>query len=370
MITGTVKVASLILAMSTGAAAPLALGASKHTPNFKEHTFNVAGEPSPPGTVVGAFPAPPTGAGSGTLAVWQTGTGIVRTVRFASANTSAGNSFYVAADPSGNSVFVPTAAGTTYVVSTRSWKVTGQFTSITGGRVAKVTPDGGLLIVESPTQTAAYLTTAPYQQVFSTSTGGNALVVTPEGNDAFVGGNADPTITEIALPSGRLVSTFNVSHSGDMVWARGQLFSANIATGVMSAINPATSQIVDISTPEVDPSFSYADIPAATAGFMQLAVSPGQSRVYAAGFSGHILSFSTTSDTYLGEISVNANAAAPGKNLLSGLAVLPGGQQAVVTVENLQSSVVVSLATGKIIKSASSLASNRWISLQAVGADH
>lgn len=360
---GMVKAGSVLAAMSMAVASPFATATSKNVSNSRPSISQLIDKALPGETVVGAFPAPPSGPGPGTLGVWQPNRGMIRTISFAPSGTTAGNSFYVATDHSTHTVFVPTAAGTTYVINTSTWKVMDHFTSPVGGRVAKVTPDGKLLILESASQTAAFRTTTPYKQVFSVSTGGNALVVTPNGRDAFVGGNADKKITEIALPTGRIVRTFPVGHSGDMVWARGQIFSANIATGVMSVVNPVTGKIVLISTPEVDPTFSYNDIPAATAGFMQLAVSPGQRRVYAAGFSGHILAFSTRRDMYLGEVSVNANTAGA-TNLLSGLAVLPGGRQAVVTVENLKRSVVVSLETGKILESADSLSSNRWVSFQ------
>ena len=359
MISKMFKIGSVFAVMSMATASPVALTAANNVSYSMQGSSQVAGAPASGETVVGAFPAPPTGSGPGTLAVWQPDKGIVRSVSFA----KAGNSFYVAVDPANDSVFVPTAAGNTYIVNTTTWSVAGHFRSLVGGRVAKVSPNGELLIVESPGQTAAYKTTAPYGQVFSTPVGGNALVVAPGGSDAFIGGNADSSIKEIALATGKIVNSFPVSQSGDMVWARGKIFSGDIATGVMSVINPDTGTIVKITTPEVDPLFSYRNIPAATAGFMQLAVSPGQRRVYAAGFSGHILAFSTRQDSYVGEVSVNADGATPAVNLLSGLTVLPGGGRAVVTVENLGRSVVVSLETGKILKSAGSLASNRWVSL-------
>ncbi len=362
----SLRAASLFTAISIGAASPVALTGMENVSSTRPVAPQLSNGFPPGETVVGAFPAPPAGSGPGTLAVWQPDRGIMRTVSFGTPESTSGNSFYVAADQASHTVFVPTVAGITYVVSTKSWTVVGQFSSLSGGRVAKVTPDGQLLIVESGKTTSAYQTTAPYHKVFSdSSVGGNALVVAPNGRAAFVGGNADKNITEIALPTGKTVTSFSVGNSGDMVWARGEIFSADIASGVMSAINPATGKIVPISTPEVDKSFSYNDIPAATAGFMQLAVSPGQRRVYAAGFSGHILAFSTRRDAYLGEVAVKADTAtSQPKNLLSGLVVLPGGRQAVVTVENLNESVVVSLQTGMILSSATSLASNRWITLR------
>lgn len=267
----------------------------------------------------------------------------------------------MAADRATGSVFVPTEAGQTTVLSTSSWKVEGSFSSPAGSRVARTTPDGSMVLVESGAEIAAYQASAPYGMLFSDHIGGNALVIAPNGKDAFVGGNADSVVTELALPSGKVVRTFPVGHSGDMVWAKGSIFSADIANGVMSVIHPRTDQVDRITTPEVDPNFSYKDIAAATAGFMQLAVSPNQKIVYAAGFSGHILRFSTTHDSYLGEVTVTANPATPNK--LSGLDVLPGGHLAVVTDENLDDALVVSLQTGHIISKQTNLAANRWVSL-------
>lgn len=313
----------------------------------------------PHAVVVGAFPAPPAGPGPGTLAVWQPATGVVHRVPFGPADSTAGSSFYVAVDRRIHSLFVPTEAGVTKVVSTNSWAVTARFPSPSGSRVAKVTPNGRLVLVESAGRTAGYSTTAPYRRVFSLPVGGNALVIAPDGNAAFIGGNADRTVTQVALPSGRVVRRFAVTRSGDMVWAAGQIFSADIASGVMSVIQPRRGRVLRISTPEVDPTFTYSDIGAATAGFMQLAVGEGQRRVYAAGFSGHILAFSTRRDSYLGEVRVRAGGRAGAK--LSGLLVLPAGRRAVVTAENLTRTLVVSLRTGRVLSAQSDLAANRWV---------
>lgn len=311
---------------------------------------------------VGALPAPPNGPGPGKIVVWQPG-GTAREVTFATPGTLGGSSFYVAADQAAHSLFIPAENGETTVMSTRSWQVTGSFASPAGSRVAKVTPDGRLVLVESGAKTVAYQATAPYRMVFSDAVGGNALVITPNGKTAFVGGNGDSMVTELALPSGHVIRTFPVGHSGDLALARGQVFSADIANGVMSVISPRSGRVTTISTPEVDPSFSYQALGAATAGFMQLSVSPDQRTVYAAGFSGHILKFSATTDSYLGELKVAVNPAGPNK--LSGLDVLPGGHLAAVTVENLGVTAVVSLRTGKVVSSATGVAANRWVPLRS-----
>ncbi|WP_053960879.1 YncE family protein [Sulfobacillus thermosulfidooxidans] len=309
--------------------------------------------------VIGAFSGPPSGPGPGTIVDWSIGQSTARIASFAPASTLEGNSFFVGYDIPRHEIFIPTEAGTTVVMNSGTLKPTATFPSLPGGRLARVTPNHHMVLELSSTQIAAYSLSAGYKQRFVDSVGGNAVIVSPNGHDAFVGGNMDSMITEIALPSGRIVRQFPVPQSGDLIWAHGQIFSADIKTGVMTVLNPRTGAIKQIPTPEVDPSFSYQDIPGANAGFMQLAVSPGQNYVYAAGFSGHILKFSALTDSYLGEVSVRVNTQGP--NQLSGLAVLPGGKTALVTVENLKDTAVVDLSSGKILRLLPHVASNRWV---------
>lgn len=309
--------------------------------------------------VVGAFPSPPSGAGPGLIALWSPAGST--SIRYAPKGTAAGNSFYVAVNPQQGEVFVPTVAGHTDVVSLRTAKVLTGFASIPGGRVARYDPAARLLLILSGQALAAYQPKAPFHQVFKVAVGGNAIALSPDGRLAFVGGNMDTVVHEIGLPAGTLLRTFPVRRSGDLVWAHGQVFSADIQTGVMTAIHVHSGRIVKMATPEVDPTFSYSKIPAATAGFMQIAPSPNRRWVYAVGFSGHILKFSAASDRYVGEVALNLAGSAPRK--LSGLAVLWGGQQAVITVENLDETVVVQLSTGKVLHTAPGIASNRWVLL-------
>ncbi len=307
-------------------------------------------------SVVGSFPAPPMGKGPGKIAVWPVG-GRPRVVRFGNAGTPSGNSFCIAYDNLNQSMYVPTFAGTTYIVNARTGRAEGRFATISGGRVAAISPDHRWLLVLSGRQLAAYALRS-HRRRFLLPVGGNALVFNPSGHDVFVGGNMDKVLTEVGLPSGKIERRFAVHRSGDLAWARGQIFSADIKTGVMSVLNPKTGRIVYIKTGEVDPDFNYSKIPAAKAGFMQLAVSPRANYVYAAGFSGHILRFSSRSDSYLGEVAVPAG---PGANKLSGLAVLPGGRRGFVTIENRKETVVVRLSSGKIGQTLPGIASNRWV---------
>lgn len=286
----------------------------------------------------------------------------MRTAAFAPANQAASNSFYVAYDGASQDIYVPTAGGTTIIMNRHTLKPVASFASLSGARVARVTPNHQMVLELSTAALSAYSTAPGHQRLFTQPVGGNAVAISPNGQDAFIGGNSDSAVTEVSLPSGRVVRTFPVRQSGDLIWADGQVFSADIQTGVLTAIHPTTGTITPMATPEVDPTFSYQDIAHATAGFMQLAVSPHQHDVYAAGFSGHLLKFSAQHDTYLGEVAVHANP--QGLNQLSGLAILPGGKTALVTVENLKETVLVRLGNGQILHVFPGVSSNRWITVR------
>lgn len=312
----------------------------------------------PAAAAIGAYPAPPTGAGNGRLVVWHSKGNDITDGSFGTPGTASGNSFYLAVDQHNRDLYIPTAAGKTFVLHENSLRPVGHIPTIDGGRVARVTPDGKLLLVLSGKQLAAY-STRDWKPMFHLAVGGNALAISLGGRHAFIGGNRDQVVTQISLPSGAVERTFDVGNTGDLAWANGKIFAANMKTGVMSVIHPRSGKIVRIQTSEVDPSFSYRHIPKATAGFMQLAVSPDQRVVYAAGFSGHILLFSTDHDRYLGEIPVHAEAKGPNK--LSGLTVVDGGAEALVTVENRKESALVRLLDGSIVKVFPGSYSNRWL---------
>jgi outer membrane protein assembly factor BamB len=309
-------------------------------------------------TVIGAFPAPPMGGGRGIVELLQLHNSRVKHTSFGKPGSPSGNSFYVAFDKAQNAIYIPTVAGRTYVVDKATKKTVNSFKTIKSGRVARLTPDENTLLVLSAKQLAAY-NTHNGKQVFMLPVGGNAMALNPDGSSVYVGGNMDKQISEVQLPAGRIARTFPVAGSGDIAWADGKLFSANMKTGVMSVLNPNTGKITRIKTPEVDPLFNYHSIASAKAGFMQLAVAAHKHEVYAAGFSGHILKFSSTKDTYLGEVPVKVKPAVHDK--LSGLAVLADGKLAVTTVENLKETVEVNMQSGKIIHVFPKVASNRWI---------
>jgi DNA-binding beta-propeller fold protein YncE len=306
--------------------------------------------------LLGAYPAPPMGPGPGKLTLLQLPGGAAHVVDFGSAGAISGNSFYLATD--GDLAFVPSVAGITYVIAIPSGKQVRHFNTIHGGRVAAVSPDHKQLFVLSGNRMAAYSTQGGDAQ-FEVEFGGNALAFNADGSRLFVGGNMNKTIAEIDTATGKILRQIPIGHSGDLVWAHGLVFSADMQNGVITAFDPTTDRTYTMQTPEVDSTFSYAKIPAANAGFMQLAVSPDQQYVYAAGFSGNILRFSTQTPKYLGEVAVADYKSGPNK--LSGLAILSNGLQAITTVENRHESVIVDLSTGTIVKRLPKVASNRWV---------
>ena len=309
--------------------------------------------------VIGAFPAPPVGNGPGKATVVPIeGHKLPYVVKFGEAGTPAGNSFYIA--DSGNVAFIPTDAGTTDVINIDSGKIVRSFNTIPGGRVAIVSADHELLFVLSDKSLAAYATKDGVLH-FKVAFGGNAMVFNNDHSRLYVGGNMDDTIAEIDTSTGQILRQIPIGHSGDLAWANGFVFSANMQSGVMSVFDPVANQTYNLLTPEVDPNFTYKKILSATAGFMQLAVSPDQKYVYAAGFSGHILRFSSHNPAYLDQVFVGKS----GINKLSGLAVLPDGLQAITTIENRNESVVVDLVDGNIVKSMPGVSSNRWILVSA-----
>ena len=307
--------------------------------------------------VLGASANPPKGPGPGKVFMVNPSSRTARAASFAKAGTPGGNSFYAGYDAATQTVFVPSPIGRITMLNANTGRRMGAFPTIRGARVARVLPQEHLLIVLSAKTLAAY-SLASHKPAFTIAVGGNALAANSKETKLYVGGNMDQQITVVSLPSGQVIKSYPVARSGDLVMADGKLFSADIKSGVMSVVDPATDKITRIKTSEVDPNFSYAAIPHATAGFMQLASSPNGQIVYAAGFSGHILKFSATSLKYLDEISIRP---AKGMNQLSGLAIVDHGTDALVTVENRHETALTNLASGKIIHIFKGVASNRWI---------
>ena len=308
-------------------------------------------------TVIGAMPAPPMGAGPGKMIVLplrQKDKPVYLT--FGDPGTPSGNSFYVA--QSKELAYIPSAAGYTDIFNMRTQKRVNQFKTIDGGRVAALSSRNDMVVVLSGKQLAAYSATDGKKR-YNVNYGGNAVVFNNDQSRMFVGGNMNDSIAEINTYTGKILNRIPIGHSGDLAWANGFLYSANMKTGVMTAYNPYTQKTISMKTPESDPNFSYHRIAKAHAGFMQLAVSPDQKLVYAAGFSGHILRFSTDKPAYLGEVKISANESGPNK--LSGLAIIGKGKQAICSVENLDESIIVDLSNGRIVKRLPNVVSNRWV---------
>ncbi len=101
--------------------------------------------------------------------------------------------------------------------------------------------------------------------------GGNAIAFEPGTNLAFIGGNASAQLTGIDVSSGKLVRTLPVTHSADLLWTNGKLFSADMKTGIKSVPDPASDTATRIKAPEVYSRFNYMLLPQACAGLMQLA---------------------------------------------------------------------------------------------------
>lgn len=312
--------------------------------------------------VLGTAPNPPMGPGPGEIFMVNPAAMTARSASFAKAGTPEGNSFFAGYNPATGTIFVPSPAGRIIMLGGKGLRPAGSFPVIRGARLAKVLPRRKLLIVLSAHAVAAYKLDS-HKPAFTLPVGGNALAVAHRNGRLYVGGNADRTITVIDLASGQIVASYPVARSGDLLLAHGHLFSADISSGVMSAVDLRDGHIARVKTAEVDPHFSYQAIPAAKAGFMQLARSPRGRFVYAAGFSGHVLKFSATKPRYLGEVPVKAGV---GANKLSGLAVVDHGREAVVTIENRDATALIRLPTGNILHLFRGVASSRWIKMQPV----
>ncbi|WP_156885263.1 YncE family protein [Acidihalobacter ferrooxydans] len=329
---------------------------SNHTGRVNIDTHEISGR-----WEIGAYSSPPKGPGPGKLVAWKIGTNQTRTIVFGKPSTLSGNSFYIAHDAINQRLYVPTLAGKVFTINARTFSHQDWIVAPKGSRVARISPDGKQLLVMSATTTFAY-SLPKLTLLYERKYGGNAVVFSPHGQYAYIGGNMNESLLKIETKTGKVIHVYPISHSGDLAYADGKVFSANMRTGIMTVLYVHSGKIVNISTPEVDPHFSYHHIPEATAGFMQLAVDPSHHRLYAAGFSGHILKFSTSKPAYLGEISVSAAPrGAPDK--LSGISILDGGRDAFVTVENIKTSVVVKLSTGRIIRKLPGIASNRWVTV-------
>ncbi|MDA8334962.1 MAG: hypothetical protein M0Z41_08255 [Peptococcaceae bacterium] len=322
-------------------------------------------------TVLGLAPGPLSGPGAGTIFIGRNGDHFRSVVYVRGAN-----SFLPATTPGGHRAFVATEAGKTYVLSLPDGGVKSSFATPAGGRLAVVSPGGGHVYVIGGSFTAAYDTAAPYRLVALLKQGGNALVISPGGHHGYLAGNFRSNILKLNLPGLTVAATAGVGGTGDLAISPDgkRLWAADMFNGNLYVVDTAAMRLVHtISTPEGDPAINLHNLMAATAGFMQLSMNHSGKRLYAAGFSGHVLVFDTSTYKYTSlAIKVppgkspamggtSAPAATPAPPKLSGLVVLPSGRRMIATAENYKTTLLLSTRTGRTLATYPGVASNRWI---------
>jgi DNA-binding beta-propeller fold protein YncE len=271
---------------------------------------------------------------------------------------------------------VATEAGKTYVLSLPGGSVEASFASPPGGRLAVVSPGGGHVYVIGGAFTAAYDTAAPYKQVGMLKQGGNAFVISPGGHHAYLAGNFRSNILKLNLPGLTVAATAGVGKTGDLAISPDgkRIWAADMFNGDLYVLDTAGMRLAHtINTPEGDPRINFSNLMAATAGFMQLSMSHTGKHLYAAGFSGHVLVFNTSTYNYtsltvkvppgkapaMSGSSGTQGTPAPAK--LSGLVVLPSGRRLITTAENYKTTLLLSTRTGKTLAAYPGVTANRWI---------
>lgn len=299
--------------------------------------------------LIGAAASPPNGVGNGQLLIDSIGTASLLKIPL----STGANAFQVAIDK--NIVYVPSLQGTTYVVSLISHKVIKQFASPKGGRIATIDPANNLLLVTGSQNVTAY-SLANLHQLWQTNQGGNALSVA--GSSAYLSNNLTNDTLVIDLANGHIVSSIPVGHIEDSVYDNEYhtLWFANWSTGDMTIVNAKTNAILKVIQEKGGGGFTMANMMNSSGGFMQITVGPTGQHVYAASFSGNILVYNATTNTFDKNIAVNLPMAK-----LSGIAIDPSDQYAYTTVESHRETVSISLKTDHIVSIAPDLLSNRWV---------
>ncbi len=338
----------------TVAAKTVAMAPASHAP--KSSTMGSMATPSgggllkgvPSDVLVGAAASPQMGSGNGMLIVDSVG--MKKTWKIPL--TSGANAFSAAID--GNAVYVPTLQGTTYVVSLKTHQVVSQFASPTGDRTAVIAQSAHLLLLVGASNVTAY-SLPSFKEAWQANIGGNALAVV--GQQAYLSSNASSTTALLNLATGHVDATIPVGHIEDSVYdpQRHTLWLANWTNGDMTVVNTLDNQIVAEIQRKEGGGFSPTNMMTSSGGFMQLAVGPSGRHVYAASFSGNIMEYNASNNTFARDIPVNIPMAK-----LSGLAIDPSGQYAYTTVESHQETVSVSLKTGRVVSTVPHLMSNRW----------
>lgn len=322
---------------STASSTPAATAAS---------STGVSGAPND--VLLGAAASPPMGSGNGTLLVDRVASGKVSQIPL----ISGANAFQVAVD--GSLVYVPTLQGVTYVVSLKTNSVLHSIPTPAGARIAVLATANDLLLIAGPKSVTAYALPS-LRQVWQTASGGNALSVV--GTKAYLSSPAASATTVIDLKSGQAVATIPVGHIEDSVYdpQMHTLWLADWTTGDMTILNTLDNKVLAVVREQEGGGFSMSNMMGSSGGFMQLAVGPTGQHVYAASFSGNIMVYSATSNSFEKDISTNIPMAK-----LSGIAIDASGHYAYVTVESKKETVAVSLKTDKVVATEAGLMSNRW----------
>ncbi|WP_054969532.1 hypothetical protein [Alicyclobacillus ferrooxydans] len=298
--------------------------------------------------LVGAAASPPSGNGNGTFVFNSIGKGMATIVPLA----KGANAFKVGI--TGNTAYVPTLQGTTYVVNLQSHKVTGQFATPQGARIANIANQGKLLLITGSHSVTAY-SLPTHTLKWTLNMGGNALAVADNGY-AYLSGNMMKKTVVIDLSTGKEVTTIPVGSIEDSVYDRQThtLWLADWTNGDMTIVDTRNNQVITTIQKAEGGGFSMANMMGSTGGFMQLTVGPNGHHVYAASFSGNIMVYSAKNNTFEKDIPVLTGSK------LSGIAVDPSDKYIYTTVENKQETVAVSLQTDQVASTMHGVLANRW----------
>ncbi len=297
--------------------------------------------------LVGAAASAPMGPGNGEFLMASVGQGKLIRIPLA----SGANGFKVAI--SGNTAYVPTLQGQTYVVNLQSHMITGQFATPSGARIANLGNNGRLLVITGAKSVTAY-SLPSHTMAWQLKAGGNALAIA--GRTAYLSGNSMGHTDIIDLASGKVTGTIPVGHIEDSVYDRQThtLWLADWTNGDMTVVNTQNDKVVATIHRAEGGGFSMQNMMSSTGGFMQVTVGPNGKYVYAASFSGNIMVYNAKMNTFAKDITVGTTAK------LSGIAIDPSDKYIYTTVENKQETVAVSVATGKAVWTLPGVMANRW----------
>lgn len=339
------KSASTNMTMSS-TTAPMSSSMSSQTPMPSPSGGSLAGEAGD--VLIGAAASAGMGGASGMLTITSVGMKHTWNVPLAKGATA----FQAAI--SGQSIYVPTTQGKTYVVSLKSHKVVSSFSTPQGADIATLAPASHLLIITGTNNVTAYGLPS-LKQVWQINQGGHTLAVA--GHYAYLSGLMAPDTSVINLQSGRISTTVPVGMIENSVYdpQHHTLWLANWNNGDMTVLDTQTNQVVKTIQRKEGGGFSMSSMMSSPGGFMQLAVGPSGQFVYAASFSGNIMVYNAAANAFDKDVPVKVAMAK-----LSGLAIDPSGRYAYTTVESRKETVSISLNSGRITGTQSGMLSNRW----------